>query len=284
VGKVLELISGVSDFVAPYPSWVKVLLALWGVLSLSIVFALVFTRPSAIGIGEQRIEPPKPAKPERVPPPKPEPPMIFVTTIIKESTVPVRWQLVDIPDAEDKFGKKLAVSIGVLWDPYRWVFGSGEFVGIGEHDHLPIDKVIEGLPGGETRPIIAVGTASHENSKDRPEVEAARALIRADKLVALCQKKYPAAPIWSLSLGYFRGKGSASSSATERRVILLVVTDHEPGADFPSGIRDALLKAAVEKNFSFDARDYSNFSEKQFQVARRSPGAGVKEQTKGKAG
>jgi hypothetical protein len=100
----------------------------------------------------------------------------------------------------------------------------------------------------------------------------------------LCQKKYPTAPIWSLSLGYFKGKGSASASAAERRVILLVVTDHEPGADFPSGIRDALLKAAVEKDFSFDARDYSNFSEKQFQVARRSPVAAVKEQAKGRAG
>jgi hypothetical protein len=172
--------------------------------------------------------------------------------------------------AKDKNGKDLKVAVGVLWDPYRWVLNSTERVGISKSNSTPIAEILRGLPQGETRPIIAVGTASHENADDRPEVEEARAEVRADTLVDLCQRQYPNADIYSLNLGFFRKKGADSdSSATERRVILLVIESWEAGADLTSGVRDALIKAAAEQRFSFDASNYSNFPPERFRVVER---------------
>lgn len=171
---------------------------------------------------------------------------------------------------QDENGKAFGIQVGVLWDPYRWVLGSSSKVGIDDAESLLIEQVIQRSPTGGNRPIIVVGTASHENSDDDPEKERERAGARADRLNALCQSHYPDADIYSLNLGFYRASSaSSSSSATERRVILLVVTCADEGADFNSGVRNALIEASELDDFSFDVRDYSNFDQTKFRVHER---------------
>ena len=275
MSKLLEMLSGLSTFLASYPTWVKILLSLWSIFTAVIFLALIFARPSSIVMAGERVEPPgKPLKPDsdgEAPPkpaPTPAPTIIFSPTIIVDLHPPVKWKQVDVP-AQDKDGKRLTVSVGVLWDPYRWALNSAEQIGIGEGETIPIEAVIKGLPRGETRPIIAVGIASHENADDQPDVEVARAEVRADRLVHLCSTHYPNANIHSLNLGFYQGRREFGGSSTERRVILLVVTSHDPGADLSSGVKDALLKASVDARFSFDARKYSNFAKDTFTVKER---------------
>lgn len=175
--------------------------------------------------------------------------------------------------ATDDFGKEIIIDIGVLWDPYRWVKGSTQYVAVDEDEKfkISIDDVIGGFQNDETRPIIAVGTASHENAKENPEEEINRAQARADKIVIACGSHFVNRPhIYSLNLGAFRSNKSYSVfSATERRVILLVVRKGEDSVNLTSGIRNALIKAREDQNFIFDARKYSLFDTSRFKVLPR---------------
>ena len=168
----------------------------------------------------------------------------------------------------------MTVSIGVLSDPFRWQLKSAEFVEIGVDTWLSADKVLASLPEGETRPIIAVGTASHENAREHPQVETARAEVRADKLVSICENKYPTADLYSINLGYFRPSASIGTalSSSERRLILLVIEEWEESADFGAGVFEALKQASIDQRFSFDARNYSNFMEGRFRLTERRKG------------
>ena len=87
----------------------------------------------------------------------------------------------DIVLAKDKKNKEITievgtlrkVEIGMLWKPYKWVIGSTSQVGIDEKERLNIEDAISSSPAGETRPIIAVGMASSENSGNEPGREEA---------------------------------------------------------------------------------------------------------------
>jgi hypothetical protein len=204
----------------------------------------------------------------------PKSPTVIFSSTISINGARIEW-MHDIVLAKDKDDNEIAievgtlrkVEIGMLWKPYKWVIGSTSRVGIDEKEQLNIEAAISSSPTAETRPIIAVGMASSENSVNDPGREEARAGDRADRLVSLCQKRYPEADIHSLNLGFFRGNGSTSiSRASERRVVLMVVTGWEEGADLSSGVRNALLLMAEDKRFSFDARNYSNFAAEKFSL------------------
>jgi hypothetical protein len=205
---------------------------------------------------------------------EPERPTIIFSSNVSINGPRIEW-MHDIVLARDNNNKEIAievgtlgkVEVGMLWNPYKWVIGSTSQVGIDEKEILNIEDAISSSPASETRPIIAVGMASSENSAYDPGREEARAGDRADRLVSLCQRRYPEADIHSLNLGFFRRDASTSiSRASERRVVLMVVTGWEEGADLNSGARDALLRMAEDKRFSFDARNYSNFAAEKFQI------------------
>ena len=168
--------------------------------------------------------------------------------------------------------RQIDISIGVLWDPYRWLIGSATLVGIDERESELIENIIKRFQNTETRPIIAVGLASHENSEN-PGQEEFRANARADKLVALCQSHFIAKPeIYKLNLGVHKNTGLTSvESATERRVILLVITKRENDTDLDSGVRNALIEAKNNWELEFDPNAYSNFSPEKFHVGVKTP-------------
>jgi hypothetical protein len=202
------------------------------------------------------------------PPPQEGGPDLFSPNPAPDAPPP-EWKQTDFK-GKDKNGKEFGIRVGVLWDPYRWVLGSSSEIGIDDTESLPIEQIIQRSPKGENRPIIVVGTASHENAADNPDKEVARAGARADRLDALCQSYYPDADISSVNLGFYRGGStSSSSSATERRVILLVIRCSDEGVDLDSGVRNALIEASKDDDFSFDVHDYSNFDEPKFQVRER---------------
>jgi hypothetical protein len=198
----------------------------------------------------------------------------FIQQVRAETILPKRpdWVTKTVKSA-DKFGKEIEVVVGVLWDPYRWVKGSTEQVSIDdtEKDKFSVGEVIKNFQDSEKRPIIVVGTASHENAVENPELEIDRAQKRADALVTLCGEHFINRPhIYSLNLGAFRmDRRYSVFSASERRVILLVIMKGEDSLDLTSGIKNALIKAKVEQGFIFDARDYSLFETTRFQVMPR---------------
>jgi len=172
----------------------------------------------------------------------------------------------------DNSGNRLDVTVGVLWDPYRWIVGSASLVGIDEDQSQPIENVFQQFRDTETRPIIAVGMASHENSEN-PGQEEFRADARADRLVALCQEHFASRPeIYKLNLGvHKKTTRTPIESAKERRVVLLVITRRENNADLDSGIRNALIEVSKNKTLDFDPTQYSNFVQGRFHVQRKTP-------------
>jgi len=175
----------------------------------------------------------------------------------------------------DSRGDRIKIVLGVLWDPYKWVKGDSLHVAIDleETSKHRIEEVINFFQNDEERPLIVVGMASHENADINPEAEIARASGRADKLVEVCGKHFTKNKphIYSLNLGAFRpDKKPSIYSASERRVVILVIEEGEYSPDLTEGVRRALIKANVEQDFIFDARDYSLFDDRdRFKVLRR---------------
>jgi hypothetical protein len=197
---------------------------------------------------------------------------IFITVVVPGLMAPVQWN-VYVVHTNDDSGNALDFEVGVLWDRYRWLIGSAEYVGIDEREKEYVQKVITSTPNDETRPIIVVGTASHENASEHLEDEVFRASTRADKLVDICQKHFVNKPqIYSVNLGAFKHTDASTvESALERRVILLVITKRENNADLNSGVRNGLIKLHNEYLLEFDPTGYSNFTPAKFHVKPRTP-------------
>jgi hypothetical protein len=204
---------------------------------------------------------------------------IFAPVLVMDDGTRAEWGSC-VVSAEDKNNKRIEVALGFLrgvrpgmpWNPLEWALGSTTHVGIDGSSSLRIEDVIASSPEAETRPIIVVGTASHENSASNPGQEEARAGRRADHLANLCTQRHSDADLYRLNLGFFRETRNdvcaptATSSGSERRVVLMVVTQQEEGIDLTSGVRNALLEAAEVPECNFDARSYSNFDESRFRL------------------
>jgi hypothetical protein len=197
-------------------------------------------------------------------------PSIFGGVTINPPLGPIRWDTARVV-AEDAEGKTVDVTIGVLDDTYRWRLGSTSEVGIDWTERVPLEEIIRRLDPAEARPIIAIGTASHENALDNPEEEDARAATRADRIAAVVMDHFKDNPeIHSLNLGSFRQTNALpDQSSVERRVILVVINRRDPGVDLDSGIRNALAEAAENDRFTWKATSYSNFDAGKFRVQER---------------
>jgi hypothetical protein len=208
---------------------------------------------------------------------------VFAPAAVLDDGTRVEWSSCVVA-AEDKNNRKIEVALGFLrgarsgasWDAFDWALGSTTHVGIDGAQPVRIEDAIVSSPEGETRPIIVLGTASHENSSHHPRHEEARAEARADRLANLLPQRHPGADVYTLNLGFFRERGgeicapASASSASERRVVLMVVTQQEDGLDLSSGVRNALAEAAQVRQCGFDARSYSNFEESQlFHLLKR---------------
>jgi hypothetical protein len=206
---------------------------------------------------------------------------VFAPVAVLDDGTRVEWSSCVVA-AEDRNNRKIEVALGFLrgarggtsWDAFDWALGSTTHVGIDGVQPVRIEDAIVSSPEGETRPIIVLGTASHENSSHHPRHEEARAEARADRLANLLPQRHPGADVYTLNLGFFRERGgeicAPASSASERRVVLMVVTQQEDGLDLSSGVRNALAEAAQVQQCGFDARSYSNFEESQlFHLLKR---------------
>jgi hypothetical protein len=207
---------------------------------------------------------------------------VFAPAVVLDDGTRVEWSSCVIA-AADKNNRKIEVALGFLqgarggapWDPFDWALGSATHVAIEGGRPISIEEAVTSAPEGETRPIIVVGTASHENAARDPRHEDARAEERAGRLANLVPQRYPGADLYSLNLGYFQQGGSEkemcapASSASERRVVWMVLTQQEQGADLTSGVRNALLEAAEVPACGFDARSYSNFEVSRFRLSKR---------------
>lgn len=197
----------------------------------------------------------------------------FIKIVSELRTLPEKpdWKTITINTAVD--GTGIEVVLGVLWDPYRWVKADAATVAIDQEEKMRynIEEVVRAFQDDEERPILVVGMASHENARENPEEEINRAADRADKLVDVCSRHFRNKPhIYSLNLGAFKPtKNPSRFSASERRVVFLVITRGENNADLTGEVKKALIKAKTESNFIFDARDYSLFDTDRFRVHPR---------------
>ncbi|MBP6824587.1 MAG: hypothetical protein KA368_23785, partial [Acidobacteria bacterium] len=197
----------------------------------------------------------------------------FIPVVSAERDLPAQnWKAYRVK-AQDNKGIGIEVVIGVLWDPYRWTLGSISQVSVDEKDSIryEVGELLMMLDPNESRPVIAVGTASRENAKEHLSLEEARAEARMKTLTNVCidHFKVKNPHIYGLNLGAFNpDKSPAQFSASERRVILLVITKGEDRADLTSGIKNALIKAGEDNSFVFDARDYSIFNSDRFEVVK----------------
>ena len=195
----------------------------------------------------------------------------FIKVVYTESPLPKPdWNVTTVKTIDSR-GKEVEVILGVLSAPYKWVKADTHYVAIDREEKVryKIEDIIKTFQDDEKRPIIVVGLASHENVKENPEEEIDRAADRADKLAALCSEHFKKNKphIYSLNIGGFKPNNNTSMfSATERRVVLLVINQGEDTPDLTAEVKKALIKASQEQNFILDARDYSLFNTDRFRV------------------
>ncbi|PYP92446.1 MAG: hypothetical protein DMG65_03730 [Candidatus Angelobacter sp. Gp1-AA117] len=197
----------------------------------------------------------------------------FIQTIESKSLPEVpRWKATAIRTT-DSFGNDIEVIVGVLWDPYRWVKGNAELVAIDEAEkhRYSIEDVIRSFQNNEHRPIIAIGLASHENVRENPDQENERAGDRADRLVELCGRHFISKPhIYSLNFGAYSPNGNPSRfSASERRVVLVVINQGENSPELMQRLKPALLQAWQQGSLMFNPKDYLLFDTPEFQLKKR---------------
>jgi hypothetical protein len=197
----------------------------------------------------------------------------FIKQVSIDTILPEKPTWISIPvSSTDSYGEKVEVNIGILWDPYRWVRGSAEYVAIDESEknRIRVEDIVKDFERDEKRPIVAVGVASHENAIGNPEVEIKRAKSRADKLVDICSSHFNSGThIYSMNLGaYMPSNGSSRYSASERRVILLVINKGENSRDLTSGIKNALIQASKTHKYLIDPNYYSLFNTTMFELKR----------------
>lgn len=191
---------------------------------------------------------------------------------------PPRFETAPV-QTEDRCGKKLDIVLGMLSDPYRWLYASDSKVGISLNESWDVSEVFLRLPNDIEQPVVAVGLASHEHHADDPQAENARAQRRVDNLIKYAGERFTVKrpELYSLNLGYYarQSRMSREESAIERRVILMAVLKREGDADLNSGVRNALIKMKAEKKLveGFDPDAYSNFVPEAFAVVPRSPNA-----------
>lgn len=163
-------------------------------------------------------------------------------------TPPEVEQDVTIRDAEDDAGRRTSFRILLFSDEFRWRINSYDAVEHGSARPRFTEEMKEVL--NSAREVICVGASSEEipagvsfsAGRRREERRAAR---RAEKIAVWVREvlRRPI-PVRKLNVGHHVPTGSDETS-DQRRLVIILVLDHDAGADIDQALRSAMAGESV---------------------------------------
>jgi hypothetical protein len=153
-----------------------------------------------------------------------------------------------IRNATDDAGKNTSFRILLFTDEFRWVINSFDAIEkSGERPHFT-DEMKAVL--NSAREIICVGASSEEipsgiSPTQGRALEEKRAARRAEKIAVWVREALgKPIPVRKLNVGHHAPTG-ANDTSDQRRVVIILVLDHDDGADIDQSLRSAMAGESV---------------------------------------
>jgi hypothetical protein len=153
-----------------------------------------------------------------------------------------------VRNALDEEGRRTSFRILLFSDEYRWRINSYDFVQHGSARPIFTDEMKAVL--NSAREVIAVGASSEEvpagaSFSAGRRLEERRAALRAEKIAVWVREvlRTPI-PVRKLNVGHHSPTGNGDTS-DQRRLIIILVLDHDEGADIDQALRSAMAGESV---------------------------------------
>ena len=152
-----------------------------------------------------------------------------------------------IRNAKDDSGRNTSFRILLFTDEFRWVINSFDAIeksGARPHFTDEMKAVLN-----SAKEIIAVGASSEEipsgiSAKAGRELEEKRAARRAEKIAVWVREVLgKPIPVRKLNVGHHAPTGAGDTS-DQRRVVIILVLDHDEDADIDESLRTAMAGEA----------------------------------------
>ena len=153
-----------------------------------------------------------------------------------------------IRNAKDDDGKSTSFRILLFTDEFRWRINSFDAIekeGARPHFTDEMKKVLN-----SAREIICVGASSEEipagiSFTAGRDLEERRAARRAEKIAVWVREAIgKPIPVRKLNVGHHAPTGSGDTS-DQRRVVIILVLDHDDGADIDQSLRSAMATESM---------------------------------------
>lgn len=153
-----------------------------------------------------------------------------------------------VRDAEDARGRKASFRIMLFSDEFRWRLASYDAL---ETDTRPefTDEMKAVL--NQAQEIICVGASSEEvprgySLKQGRAHEEARAGRRAERIALWVRSALAKpVPIRKLNVGHHKSTKGAGDTSDQRRVVIILVLDHDEGANLDETLRAAMARESI---------------------------------------
>jgi hypothetical protein len=151
--------------------------------------------------------------------------------------------------AEDLLGRRASFRILLFTDEFRWRLNSYDALESGSAEPLFTPEMKAALNDAEE--IICVGASSEEvpvgvSLAQGREWEERRASRRAERISMWVRAALSKAiPVRKLNVGHHAPTGQRRDTSDQRRVVIILVLDHEEGADIDQALRMAMARESL---------------------------------------
>jgi hypothetical protein len=192
--------------------------------------------------------------------------LIYATvTGLKASLPPKPPEVVHdvvVRNVEDTKGRRASFRILLFSDEFRWRLSSHSALenGLAAPDFTPEMKAVL----DSAREVICIGTSSEEISgavpvKQGRTAEERRAARRADQIALWVRRAISKPiPVRKLNIGQHVRTGHARDTSDQRRVVIVLVLEHDEQADLDQSLRNAMIQESARAPvFETLLKDYS---------------------------
>lgn len=154
-----------------------------------------------------------------------------------------------VRNVADERGRSASFRILLFTDEFRWRLSSFESLEQKRDEPEFTDEMKAVLNNAQE--IICVGASSEEIPRGLPfeqgrALEEARAGRRAGQIGYWVRKALSRpVPIRKLNVGHHTPTKSAADTSDQRRVVIILVLDHEAGADLDQALRAAMARESI---------------------------------------
>lgn len=172
-----------------------------------------------------------------------------VGRLVVPATPPEVMTDVVVRGAKDEAGRKASFRILLFSDEFRWRINSHQALegGQTEIDFTPEMKAVL----NDAEEVICVGASSEELPSGLPlekgrVQEEWRAGRRAEQIAAWVRRGLSQPiPVRKLNVGHHESTGRAADTSDQRRVVIILVLDHDERTDIDQALRAAMARESV---------------------------------------